>query len=123
MIRENEETPESNVKRQKTDDGFDAFQVLESIKKNLEGDEDTKWKDFKMFLILASENKFPFENISILLFLDVVRWISVGECNKMRYSDTSKQFWRAGKKLLKDKFIRFVKGPTSHYRFKHDSMA
>ena len=71
LIRENEETLESNVKRQKTDDGFDAFQVLESIKKNLEGDEDTKWTDFKMFLILASENKFPFENISFLLFLDV----------------------------------------------------
>jgi hypothetical protein len=60
------------------------------------------------FFRLISDGTFPKNNISIQLFLDVVRWH--GNKTKMTYSNDVKKFWTVGYKLFKGKFLHFMKG-------------
>ena len=46
-------------------------------------------------------HRLPLNNISYLLFLDIVQWFSNSHTHSMCYSETVKQFWHNGRKLFK----------------------
>ena len=76
-----------------------------------------KMQEFLSFNRLLSEDKFPLDNIAFLLFLDVVRWLSLEEtATRMRYSDEVKCFWRTGLRLFHGRFLRFMGGPKTRDR-------
>lgn len=60
---------------------------------------------------LIAEEKFPFDNLSFLLFMDVVRFLSLGNSSGMRYDDKIKQFWKIGYRLFHGKWLKFMGGP------------
>ncbi|XP_070182230.1 uncharacterized protein [Littorina saxatilis] len=62
---------------------------------------------------LICEGTFPLNNISFLLFLDVVRFYSEENTSSMRYREETKLFWRTGYHLFHGKFIRFMGGPKN----------
>ena len=62
------------------------------------------------FLKLVADGKFPMNNISFLLFLDVVQFHSQTNICGMRYSHAVKQFWAVGLRLFRSRFIRFMGG-------------
>ncbi len=53
---------------------------------------------------------FPVDNIAYRLFLDVVNFHEHGNIFAMQYSANVKQFWAAGYRLFKSKFVRFMGG-------------
>ena len=63
------------------------------------------------FLKLVAADKFPMENIAYALFNDLVTWLTVENCNLMRYSPITLRFWRTGRQLLKRKLVRSMSGP------------
>ena len=55
------------------------------------------------FFSLVSKAAFPMGNISLQLFVDVVRWMSNPTTTQMRYSEDVKLFWKTGQLLFKGK--------------------
>jgi len=47
------------------------------------------------FFEMVSAGTFPLDNISFLLWSDVVNWYKMKSTTNMRYSDT-KMFWKLG---------------------------
>lgn len=66
--------------------------------------------DWANFIKLLENGKFPTDNLSFKLFMDVVRWFKGETVHSMRYSPTVKRFWALGYTLFKDKFLRFMGG-------------
>ena len=56
--------------------------------------EDGHLEEWLQFMRMTDLNCFPSSNIAYLLYLDVVKWYSLGDSKLMRYSDEVKQFWR-----------------------------
>ena len=65
---------------------------------------------WEKMMTLIKDGEFPFENISYLLFLDVVQFLSLPNTSLMRYSETVKRFWTTGFKLFHGKFVHFLSG-------------
>ena len=64
------------------------------------------------FCNLVSSGNFNLRQISHLLFLDVVEFMSAGKGQAMRYNfPETLKFWRVGYKLFHGRFIRFMGGP------------
>jgi hypothetical protein len=54
------------------------------------------------------------DNITFLLFLDVVRWYGKTSTTQMRYNDTAvNKFWRIGYKMFHGKWLRYMNGPKN----------
>ena len=56
------------------------------------------------------EDKLPTDNIALILLHDTVKLMNCRTMSEMRYNNTAKQFWWSGKKLLRGKFVRFMRG-------------
>ena len=69
--------------------------------------------DFLSFLECVADDKFPLDNISLLLFLDTVRFFNTSTTNQMRYRQQTKTFWNAGRRLFHNKFLYFMGGPKN----------
>ena len=65
---------------------------------------------FVNFLKLLHEEKFPLNNIALLLFMDVVRWYSLENTSNMEYSEQGITFWRVMYRLFHGKALRFMGG-------------
>ena len=48
--------------------------------------------DFQKIIDLVKNDKFPFDNLSLLLFLETVRFFATSSTSEMRYSDITKRF-------------------------------
>lgn len=68
---------------------------------------------FTLFFKLVSKDRYPLTNIALLLWLETVRWFSLGTCQEMWYWEVTKMFWRAGHRLFHGKFLSFMSGPRS----------
>ena len=69
------------------------------------------WIQFNQLL---STQSFPMDNITFLLFLDVVRWYGKTSTTQMRYNDTAvNKFWRIGYKMFHGKWLRYMSGPKN----------
>ena len=66
--------------------------------------------DFMSLARLIATNRFPLDNISFALLLDVARFYSLSNTRNMTYPDSTKLFWRVGYKLFHGSFIRFMSG-------------
>ena len=65
------------------------------------------------FIRLVAEGSFPLDNISSLLFPDVVRFYGIDNVSGLRYDSESKNtllFWIYGQWLMHGKFTRFMTG-------------
>ncbi|CAC5380555.1 unnamed protein product [Mytilus coruscus] len=69
--------------------------------------------DFINLLKLISVDKFPLNNISFLLLLEVARWYSLENTTKMFYSDQCMRFWKVLYRLFHGKALRFMQGVKS----------
>ena len=67
-------------------------------------------KDMLDFFKLVRDSNFPLKNISFQLWLEVVKWFSCGSTTEMRYSDSTKKFWKLGYRLFGGQFIYFMSG-------------
>ena len=114
-------TPKSKTKRLFTDYEFenkDTFTHPNSPNDNLFHlvckmlDNAGCLNDFITFLHLVNKDKFSLDNISFLLFLDTARFLGLSNLSQMTYPHQTKHFWKAGKKLLHNKFIYFMGGPN-----------
>ena len=63
-------------------------------------------------LKLIGDGNFPFDNISYLLFEDVINWFTCDDIQGMTYSKDVRLFWATGQKLMKNKFLEFMRGPS-----------
>ena len=50
------------------------------------------------------------QNISFLLWTEVVQWFNLENTSSMRYMEKTKQFWKLGMRHFGGKFIRFMTG-------------
>ena len=66
---------------------------------------------FHAFFSLIVENKFPLDNISMLLFLETVRFYDCDNTSQMRYLEETRRFWKSGFRLFHAKFLYFMGGP------------
>ncbi|CAC5412156.1 unnamed protein product [Mytilus coruscus] len=62
---------------------------------------------------MVKENTFPLDNISFLLFLETVRFMSKRITSEMWYRETTKRFWKTGYRRFHGKFLYFMGGPKS----------
>lgn len=69
--------------------------------------------EFCNLLRLIAADRFPLQNISFLLLLEVARWYSVDNTTKMFYSDQAMQFWKVFYRLFHGKALRFMMGIKS----------
>lgn len=69
--------------------------------------------DFCNLLRLIHLDKLPLTNISLLLFLDVVRWYSLENTANMQYSIDCLKFWKVMYRLFHGKALRFMGGMKS----------
>lgn len=69
--------------------------------------------DFCNLLRLIHLDKLPLTNISLLLFLDVVRWYSLENTTNMQYSIDCLKFWKVMYRLFHGKALRFMGGMKS----------
>ena len=84
---------------------------IEAFKKASEHFAKAGMSDFLMNLFQAvNEELLRMDNISPTLFKDTVSLLCSDNMSGFRYSEIAKQFWWTGRKLLKGRFIRFVKG-------------
>ena len=73
-----------------------------------------KTDEYLAFNRLLNDKKFPVTNIAFLLFLDVVRWLSLEKSTTfMRYSNDVKLFWQTGLRLFHGRFLRYMSGPKN----------
>ena len=66
-----------------------------------------------MFHRLVTEDMYPLDNLSLLLWLETVRWHSQSSTSTMRYWPQTMQFWDTGYSLFHGKFLRLLSGPKS----------
>jgi hypothetical protein len=59
------------------------------------------------------DGTFPLDNLAFVLFMETVRFFSTKNTSEMRYSDTSKLFWKTGYRLFHTKFLYFMGGPKN----------
>lgn len=59
------------------------------------------------------EDKFPLDNISLLLFLETVRFVSTNTTSEMWYWDTTKRFWKTGYRLYHGNILYYMSGPKN----------
>lgn len=64
----------------------------------------------KLHRVIA-DGTLPMNNISLLLFIDVVRFYSCKTSTQMRYRDETKKFWQAAYRIFHGKILRFMGGP------------
>ena len=62
------------------------------------------------FFRLVSNGKFPMQNISFLLWTEVVQWFNLENTSSMRYMEKTKKFWKLAMRHFGGKFIRFMTG-------------
>jgi hypothetical protein len=53
---------------------------------------------------------FPLENISFLLWVEVVKWYKQDTTSSMRYTEDTKIFWKLAWRHFGEKFVRFMTG-------------
>lgn len=66
------------------------------------------------FFRQVKENRFPLNNISFLLWYEVVQWYECRTTTRMRYSEETKTFWKLGYRLFGEKFVNFMGGLKSN---------
>eukprot|EP00794_Sanderia_malayensis_P001312 gene1312-1457_t len=66
--------------------------------------------DLTLFFKLVANDNFPLQNISLLLFLDVVRYYGSANVCGMRYREETLLFWMFGYLLFHGKWLRFNRG-------------
>ena len=64
---------------------------------------------------------FPLENIAFLLWTEVVRWYSHKSTKGMRYSETTKLFWKLGWRMFGRRFVHFMCGFKNQQRSNIDN--
>jgi hypothetical protein len=69
--------------------------------------------DFQKFTELVKNDKFPLDNLSLLLFLETIRFFATSSTSEMRYSDITKRFWKVGYRMFHGKFLYFMDGTKS----------
>ena len=57
-----------------------------------------------------SNGKFPMQNLSFLLWTEVVQWFNLENTSSVRYMEKPKTFWKFGMRHFGGKFIRFMTG-------------
>lgn len=62
------------------------------------------------FFKQVNEGDFPLQNISFMLWMEVVKWFGCGNTSTMRYSDATKKFWKLGYRLFGGSFIHYMAG-------------
>lgn len=95
----------------------ETFGLLSKVVQEL-----TKWgfeTDILQFFRLVSESRFPMQNISFLLWLEVIRWYQQGTSTTMRYMNQTKLFWKLGWRLFGGRFIRFMGGFKNQSQIVH----
>ena len=70
-------------------------------------------EDFMTFLNLVKNNKFPHDNMAMLLFFDIVRFYGTTCTTQIKYRPQTKAFWKAGRNLSNNKFLFFMGGPKN----------
>ena len=70
--------------------------------------------DFQKFIVLIKNEKFPLDNLSLLLFLETIRFFATSNTSEMRYSDITKRFWKVGYRMFHGKFL--LHGWTKKYK-------
>ena len=82
-----------------TDNGMeDLPNLIPIVLKNLAevGCDET----FVEFLNLVKNGEFPQQNISFLLWMEVVKWFICDNTCRMRYSEATKTFWKLGYRVF-----------------------
>ena len=69
---------------------------------------------FVKFLNLVKNGEFPLQNISFLLWMEVVKWFNCDYTCRMQYSDATKTFRKLGYRVLGGRFIHFMGGYKSY---------
>lgn len=69
--------------------------------------------DFIKFMKCVVDGSFPLDNLSFVLFMETLQFFCTTITSEMRYSDTSKLFWKAGYRLFHAKFV--FHGRTKKY--------
>lgn len=69
--------------------------------------------DFIKFMKCVVDGSFKLDNLSFVLFMETVQFFCTTITSEMRYSDTSKLFWKAGYRLFHAKFLYFMGGPKN----------
>ena len=75
--------------------------------------ENGHYEDFIKFMKCAITGTFPLDNLSFVLFMKTVRFLSASNTLEMRYSEISKLFWKTGYRLFHAKFLNFIGGPKN----------
>ena len=68
------------------------------------------------FFKQVSLGQFLLQNISFLLWIEVIKWFSCRNISTMRYSDATKKFWKLGYRLFGGRFIHYMRGYKKHKR-------
>lgn len=92
-----------------TDSSMEDIQnLIPAVLKNLAevGCDET----FVEFLNQVNNGEFPLQNISFLLWMEVVKWFSCDNTCRMRYSNATKTFWKLGYRVFGGRFIHFMGG-------------
>ena len=66
--------------------------------------------DMLAFCSLVCSGTFPMSNISFLMFLDTVRWLSLTNTRMMRFRDDTVRFMLVGWMLFGGQWVRFMQG-------------
>ena len=66
--------------------------------------------DLLLLFKLVGRSQFPLSNISLLLFLDVVRFYGCSNASRMRYRKETLLYWVFGYLLFHGKWLRFSRG-------------
>ncbi|WAR24278.1 hypothetical protein MAR_037947 [Mya arenaria] len=63
---------------------------------------------------MVSINEFSLDNISFVLWTEVVKWFNCSSTTRMRYSSDTKLFWKLGWRIFGTRFVHFMGGFKSH---------
>ena len=69
--------------------------------------------DFLALIHFIDDDKFPMDNISLQLLLEVARWYNKSSISQMCYSVATQLFWKVGYKMFHGKFLRYMSGEKS----------
>ena len=64
----------------------------------------------KDFFEEVRDGIFPLDNISFLLWIEVVKWYKQETTSTMRYTEATKKFWKLGWRHFGGKFVRYMTG-------------
>ena len=107
---------ESTIPTNHPEDPFPEMkEMLPNVVKELMNKDPVQGKRLLQMFRLIEEKKFPFDNISFLLFEDVILWFFLTDARAMRCTVKTRTFQTVGRKLFGSMFSEFIGSPGFKY--------